>query len=398
MWLLAWKNIIRRHNQSLLTVFITVLTIFTFVLIFSISLVMQEGLKLSKERLGADVVVLPDAAKAEVSQILFTASPANVYMPKDLVEKISKFEGVKQVSPQFFTQTLSASCCSYGNETRVVGYDEATDFILKPFLNELNLDHIEDDQIIVGCDVESFLGNQVSILGNVFKIVGTLEPTGSGIDNTIYLKIDVARRLASESENLKVLWTEEKPEDLISSIFIKTKTGVNPSEVAKEINVPGLAVQAIATSDTINNARIQMGVIYKVIFGLWISSMLIAALSLFGRFNSLAKERKKEIGMMRALGIQKKQIFRLILGEASIMSFVGGVLGSILGIMIVNPILEILKDVFILPTVWSFTVALKSGSLGILVALLLGFMASAYPAWKSASLDPQEAITQGVLE
>jgi putative ABC transport system permease protein len=80
------------------------------------------------------------------------------------------------------------------------------------------------------------------------------------------------------------------------------------------------------------------------------------------------------------------------------MSFFGGILGSTLGCFSITPILSILKVTFILPSgIWSFTAALKCGIIGILVALLLGFIASAYPAWKSAGLDPQEAITQGVL-
>lgn len=397
MWLLAWKNIVRRKSQSLLTVIIILLTICTFVLIFSISLVVQDGLKLSKERLGADIIVLPDEAKADATQILFTAEPANIYMSKELVNILSEYDGVEQISPQFFTQTLTADCCSYGNETRVVGFDEKTDFILKPFLREQNIDKLENDQIIVGCDVESFLGNQVSILGKAFKVAGTLDATGSGVDNTIYLNMDAAINLVKENVLLQDKWNEENPENLVSSIFIKTKEGIDPSVVAKEINVPGLAVQAIATSDTINSAKIQMEIINKIIFGLWITSLLIAALSLFGRFNSLAKERQKEIGMMRALGIQKNQIFNLILSEAWIMCFAGGLLGSILGIIVVNPILKILKEVFVLPSIWSHKVTITSSFTGILVALLLGFIAAVYPALKSASLDPQDAITRGVL-
>lgn len=82
MWYLAWRNTVRRQNPSMLTVTITGLTVFTFVIIFSVFLIMQEGLSLSSERLGADVIVLPDEAKADAYQTLFTANPAYVYMPK----------------------------------------------------------------------------------------------------------------------------------------------------------------------------------------------------------------------------------------------------------------------------------------------------------------------------
>lgn len=398
MWLLAWRNTIRRRKQSLLTVIITALTILTFVVVLSIFLIMQEGLALSSERLGADVIVLPDEAKADAHQILFTATPANIYMPKNTIEKVMEIKGVKQASPQFFTQTLSGGCCSYGDEIRLVGYDQRTDFILKPYFNEQNFDKLEDNQVIIGSKVEAFLGNKVAILAKPFTVVGTLYPTGSGMDETIYLNINVARKLAEDITELQHLWSDAQPEDLISSILIKTEKGISPNEVVDKINQSGLGVQAVATSETINKVRMQAKTISKVIFALWFSSLLIAALALIGRFNSLAKERKKEIGMLRAIGIQKNQIFRLILSEAWIMAFTGGVAGSILGCICVSPIIGILKDALTLPSgIWTSSAALKSGIFGILLALLLGSVASLYPAWKSASLDPQEAITQGGL-
>lgn len=399
MWLLAWRNTIRRRGQSLLTVIITALTILTFVISFSVFLIMRDGLSLSSERLGADVIVLPDEAKADAYETLFTATPANVYMPKYIGEKVSEIEGIGQASPQFFTQTLTGGCCSYGEEIRLVGYDEKTDFILKPYFNEQSFDRLEDNQVIIGSKVEAVLGNIVAILGKPFTVVGTLYPTGSGMDGTIYLNIDVARKLAQDIPELQHLWSDALPENLISSILIKTKNDVSPSDVADKINQSGLGVQAVATSVTINNVRSQMETISKVIFALWLSSLMIAALSLIGRFNSLAKERKKEIGLLRAIGIQKDQIFQLIVSEAWIMAFVGGVAGSILGCICVTPILGILENAFTLPSgIWTFSTALKSGCFGILVAVLLGSAASIYPAWKSAGLDPQEAITQGALE
>ncbi|OPX89177.1 MAG: Macrolide export ATP-binding/permease protein MacB [Pelotomaculum sp. PtaB.Bin013] len=399
MWYLAWRNTVRRRSQSMLTVIITALTIFIFVIVFSVFLMMQEGLSLSGKRLGADVIVLPDLAKADAYQTLFTANPANVYMPKSIIEKLSNIEGVEQASPQFFTQTLTGGCCSYGEEIRLVGYDEKTDFILKPYFNEQNFDRLEDDQVIIGSKVEAHLGNVVAILGKPFTVVGTLYPTGSGMDGTIYLNIDVARKLARDIPELQHLWKDALPDDLISSILIKTQNSTSKTEVVDEIKQSGLGVQAVATSETINNARSQIDIISKVIFGLCLSSLMITVLSLIGRFNSLAKERKREIGLLRAIGIQKKQIFQLIMSEAWLMAFIGGVLGSLLACICVIPILGILESAFVLPSgIWTWSTALKSGCFGVLVAILLGFVASVYPAWKSASLDPQEAITQGALE
>lgn len=399
MWLLAWRNTIRRRSQSLLTVIITALTILTFVISFSVFLIMQDGLSLSQERLGADVIVLPDKAKADAYQTLFTGNPANVYMPKNITEQVAEIEGVELASPQFFTQTLTSGCCSYGEEIRLVGYDGKTDFILKPYFNEQNFDRLEDNQVVLGGKVEAALGNVVALLGKPFTVAGTLYPTGSGMDETIFLNIDVARKLAKEAPELQPLWAEAQPEDLVSSVLIKTKNGISPDEVVDLISQSGLGVQVAATGETINNVRVQIETISKVIFALWLSSLVIAALALIGRFNSLARERKKEIGLLRAMGVQKNQVFQLVLSEAWIMSLAGGAAGSILGCICMAPILGILGDAFNLPSgIWTAATALKSGGTGILAALMLGSASSIYPAWKSAGLDPQEAITQGALE
>lgn len=399
MWYLAWRNTVRRRSQSILTVVITGLTIFIFVMVLAIFLMMREGLALSTERLGADVIVLPDQAKADAYQTLFTGDPANIYMPQSTMEQLYSVEGIKEASPQFFTQTLTGGCCSYGDEIRLVGFDENTDFVLKPYFNEQNFGHLADDQVIIGSKVEAHLGNVVAILGQPFNVVGTLYPTGSGMDKTIFLKIDVARKLARDVPELQYLWKDAWPDELVSSILIKTKNDLSKTEVVYKINKSGLGIQAVSTSETINNVRAQMDTIGKVIFGLCLASLLIAVLSLVGRFNSLARERKREIGLLRAMGIQKNQVFQLIVGEASLMAFTGGVAGSLLACICVTPVLGILENSFVLPAgMWTWPTALKSGSIGIIVALLLGSLASIYPAWKSAGLDPQEAITQGALE
>ena len=125
-------------------------------------------------------------------------------------------------------------------------------------------------------------------------------------------------------------------------------------------------------------------------------SLLIAVLSLVGRFNALAKERKKEIGLLRAIGLKKGQVFGLIIGETCTMALIGGVLGSGLALLCMDPVMDILRDAFTLsPSVWNSSLALVCGVSGVALAGLLGFGAAVSPALSSASMDPQAAITQG---
>ncbi|MBQ2925218.1 MAG: FtsX-like permease family protein, partial [Ruminiclostridium sp.] len=191
-------------------------------------------------------------------------------------------------------------------------------------------------------------------------------------------------------------WTQKDPHDYISVIMIKLAPETDPQEFVKQVEASGMEAKCILTGDTISSLQSQLEVTMQVMFALWIASLLIAILSLTGRFNALAKERKKEIGLLRSIGLRKGQVFGLIIGETCTMALMGGLLGSGLALLCMDPIIEMLKDAFKLsPSVWNTSLALLCGAAGVALAALLGFAAAVTPAWKSASMDPQTAITQG---
>ena len=117
MFGLAWQNISRRRNQSVLTVAITMVTVFVFVLVLGVFQVMQQGLELSSQRLGADAVLIPKYAPTQSDELLFTASPENVYMPVEVLEQAKELKGIAQMTPQFYAQTLALGCCEPGGRS-----------------------------------------------------------------------------------------------------------------------------------------------------------------------------------------------------------------------------------------------------------------------------------------
>jgi len=393
---LAYLNVTRRKSQSLLTGIITAVTILMFVLVFSIFSVVQDGLALTNERLGADIIVLPNSADSDSLKTLFTGNPENVYMAKEIETQIKTFEGVEKTTPQFFTATIpGAGCCSFSESLRIVGIDQSSDFILKPWFEKYSVNSMADDEVIIGGDIENIVGNKVSILAQPFKIVGTLYDTGSGMDSTIFMNIDRARLLASEKFPASS-WNGSAPENLVSSILIKTSEGANVELIAGRINSANLGVKAVSTTSSISSVKDQLKSVSKVILFLWFALLLISILALTGRFNSLAKERKKEIGFLRAMGIQKSGIFKLLISEAWIIAGIGGLAGSILGVIMVKPALTVIEEAMVIPRgEWSLTGPVVNVAIGLAASLLLGLLAAAYPAWKSSSLVPQEAISKG---
>ena len=398
MFMLIWNNIARRRTQSTLTVTITALTVLVFVMVMGIFQTVNQGLALSRERLGADAILMPKYSNVKGDDLLFTAMPSNIYMPVETVEQAKQLDGVAAMSPQFYCQTLALGCCDPGEEARIVGYDSESDFILKPYLDEGAQDGINDHELIVGHNYadDDLLGMNYMVLGRVFKVVSVLQPTGTGMDSTFFMDWRTAQDMCLESETLRQDWTNRDPHDYISVIMIKFEEGVDPDAFVRQVEESGMEAKCLLTGETISSLQSQLEVTMKVMFALWAASLLIAVLSLIGRFNALAKERKKEIGLLRAIGLKKGQVFGLIIGETCTMALMGGVLGSGIALICMDPVIEMLKNAFKLsPSVWSTSLALLCGAAGVLLAVALGFAAAVTPAWKSASMDPQAAITQG---
>ena len=398
MFMLIWNNIARRRTQSTLTVTITALTVLVFVMVMGIFQTVNQGLALSRERLGADAILMPKYSSAEGDDLLFTAMPENIYMPIEVVEQAKQLDGVAAMSPQFYCQTLALGCCDPGEEARIIGYDPETDFILTPYLDEEHRDGINQEQVIVGnaYEDEDLVGMNYMILGRIFKVVSVLQPTGTGMDSTFFMDWHTAQDMCLESEVLRENWTKRDPHDYISVIMIKFEEGVDPDAFVRQVEESGMEAKVLLTGETISDLQSQLEVTMKVMFVLWAASLLIAVLSLVGRFNALARERKKEIGLLRAIGLKKRQVFGLIIGETCTMALMGGLLGSGIALICMNPVIEGLKNAFKLsPSVWNATLALLCGAAGVLLAVALGFASAVTPAWKSASMDPQAAITQG---
>ena len=398
MLMLIWNNISRRRTQSTLTVIITMLTVLVFVMVLGVFQTVNQGLALSRERLGADAVLIPKYSAAKGDDLLFTAMPENIYMPIETVEQAGQLEGIAAMTPQFYCQTLELGCCEPGEAVRIIGYDAETDFLLKPHLDGECQNGINGEQLIVGSNFEDddLLGRNYMLLGRVLEVVGILQPTGSGMDSTFFMDWRTAQDLCLESEVLSQSWTGRDPHDYISVIMIKFENGVDPDAFVRQVEESGMEAKCLLTGDTIASVQSQLQVTMQVMFALWLASLLIAVLSLVGRFNALAKERKKEIGLLRAIGLKKGQVFALIIGETCTMALMGGLLGSGIALLAMHPVIGMLKDAFKLsPSVWNPSLALLCGGAGVVLAGVLGFAAAVSPAWRSASMDPQAAITQG---
>jgi len=396
------KNILRRKGQSFMTMLITAICAFSFVMVLGVFGTFQQGMELTADRLGADIIVLPGRTSQNAQQAIFTGEPQNVYMNESVMDELASIEGIAQMSPQFFTQTLDADCCSVGEELRLVGYDQQSDFILKPWMMQEEMDVLAPDELICGGTVPSLIaetGQNIIILGELFHVTGRLYETGSGMDRTLFVDIDTARDLASRSDVLKEYFEGKDTSHLISSVMVKAVEGYDLEAIVTAINKSDLDVKASATDALIRSTRSQVLSTSQIVWVMWFVILILSMLALWGRFHALVRDRRREIGLLRAMGTTSGKVFLLTLAETWLLAAAGGVTGSLLAVFLTKPAISAVQEMLNLSSgAWSFGSALVWGLCGIGLSLVLGLVSAFFPCRKSASLEPMTAINRGGVD
>jgi putative ABC transport system permease protein len=118
-------------------------------------------------------------------------------------------------------------------------------------------------------------------------------------------------------------------------------------------------------------------------------SMVVAGVSIFNVMMMSVTERIKEIGIMRSIGTQKKEVMSMFIYEAAIIGVVGSTIGGVLSMMagyaISALVLNTTKHLFSVANALSVA---EGMGFGIVICLACGF----YPAWRAANLNPIEAL------
>jgi putative ABC transport system permease protein len=112
--------------------------------------------------------------------------------------------------------------------------------------------------------------------------------------------------------------------------------------------------------------------------------------SLFGIVNTLVLsvfERTRELGMLRAVGMTRRQVRRMIRHESVITALIGAALGMVLGIFLAVLVTQALADEGL-----SFSVPVTSLAVFAVVAVIAGIVAAIFPARRAARLNVLEAL------
>ncbi|MGZ8784533.1 MAG: ABC transporter permease [Acidimicrobiia bacterium] len=146
-------------------------------------------------------------------------------------------------------------------------------------------------------------------------------------------------------------------------------------------------VQIQDQADFKKQTESQINLILSLIFVMLLLSVFIALLGITNTLSLSIIERTREIGLLRAVGMSRKQVRRMIRWESVIISVFGAVLGIVLGIIFGWAVVRALSDqglLFVLPTGQLIGALFAAGVAGVVAAIL--------PAWRASRLNVLEAI------
>ncbi len=260
---------------------------------------------------------------------------------------------------------------------------------------------ISDDDVaslarvaVIGIDVQTALfpnqdpmGQQMRIANVPFQVKGVLVSRGAGpgggsLDNIVFIPVTTASKRLFNRDYLTTINAKlkdpDRPEAAIEEIsaILRQRHGIVPpgEDDFTVTNPRATAEQVTQVRSTLSTVLTGVAVIATLIGGLGIMSLMLIAVS----------ERRREIGVRRAVGATRRDVMLQFLIEAATISVMGGLAGVALGVAGAT-IAAIQQD---LPPILLWSTIGGSVVLSVCIGLVFGLQ----PAWKAANLDPIEAL------
>jgi len=347
----------------------------------------RDGMRGEIDRLGAHVLVVPKGCPYDAASMALHGANWPCYLKSSYFQEVLHTVGVATAAPAF----MSALYPSNGLQAVYVGVDERI-LALRPGWKIEGVFPQRLGELLVGSDIarqqHCHLGESISLPGLAGEkgvISGILKPTHGADDTFIYCRLEDAQtwfRHPAELTHILVRLTD--PNALNETVGF-----LRGCDAGMDMNVVPLAHLFRTIQSLVNSTRLLLGCVALI-------GLLVAATGVSNSVLMSVAERSREIGVMRAIGASRGDVFRLICLETLLVCFAGAMAGVLLAFVCSRGLESWLRSRLpfapsdaLIRWEWSIAGACVMG------ALLLGIMAALLPASRAAELSPIEAMREG---
>lgn len=370
----AWREMCRRKHRTIINILGFVIIVTTLVTLVTTARGWEVATAQPLKQIGTDLILIYSAPVVPSGTGCFIANHLFSFpFEQSKVPDIEEIEGVERAVP-ILMHRMGAIV--------FVGIDPSeteTNAVLPENVVGGRYLTVEDrDVALVDSEYARLnnltLGSTVGYMKGRFEVVGLVNVDAANIlKSHIYVNLPVGQRTLPDNNT-----------GLVNLALISVSDPRDVNKVSEELAERWIGSTPIVASDL---AATTSDVITIGEATAWNISILLAVVAvLFTARSQVAavSERKREIGILKAIGWSRSNMVSQIFIESAVQGVIGGLVGCIIGVGLAWFFLSGISGVsFVDPAILG---------VGFAVAVLSGIVAGAYPAWKAAKLTPTEAL------
>jgi putative ABC transport system permease protein len=380
---LVFRNITRRKGRFVFTLLGITIGIASFVTFMAMGGNLKREIHRETAALGASLLVIPKGSCGYEQLSILTGDqmPANI-----TADEVKKIRGIKGLTAVPY---LSQQTAINNRPVSVTGIEPQATFAFKRwqmaqgsyFSGEESKDAVIG--VVAAKQFDLKPGSAVTVRGERLTVLGILSETGGRDDAGIFLAMPLAQRLFKSPEH-------------VSYVAVRVDNLAQTEAYIEKIR----EVVSLGVVSDKQMLKSVMGIVGSVNITLQMIAAVAVLASAFGIVNTMMAatyERRREIGILQALGASRRIIFSLFMMESGIYGVIGGVSGVFAGLLAAAVATPYIAQN-------AFTTMVKGAGSGalidvkviiysILFSTVVAIVSGIYPAWRAARLTPVEAIS-----
>jgi putative ABC transport system permease protein len=380
---ISLNNLLRKKGRTFFLVSGLAIGIGAAVAMTSVGDAMNREVMHTLDEFGANILVLPASEGLPLSYGGLTVSAVNTGGRElttddvDRIRTIKNKENISTIAPKLLVQTEVK-----GTRVLVAGVDFKAERRLKKWWRiSSGMNPRESGEALIGKDAAARLqlapGDRIMLGGGrSLHVAGVLDNTGSQDDGLIFADMQWVQQKFNKGNSVSLIE--------LSALC----SGCPIEEMVGQVNAALPGARTVAVKETVELKMQAMHYFHKFSLGISALLLIVAGMIIFFAMTASVKERVQEIGLFRAIGFRTGHIIRVLLTEAFIVSLLAGITGYLLGIISPRFVAPYLMSAYNLK--FEFDPLLAAGALA--ASVLVGVLASIYPAVRAGQLDPVEAL------
>ena len=393
---IAIRSLRRRPVRSWLTMVGVVIGVFLIISLLSLSEGIKGAMMEQLNMMGNDLIII---MPGEINDIT-TMMAGGLELTEDDIEAVRKAEGVETIVPMNYkaeavrhegrvkTILINGVSLEYGLDLlrNDMGLQLTVGRWAVPGKKEVIVAKAVPEDIFPGMKV----GDEVSIRGKKFDVVGILKSLGNKQDDsTIYMDLDLFADVTGERSGAKMIMAKVTPGYSIDDVVENIENNLIESRKRRRgEDLPSFSVlSSEKILDIVGNV---MALVQAAIFGFASIAIIVGGIGIMNTMYTSVHERIREIGIMKAVGAKGRTITILFLIESGFFGLFGGLGGIVLGLGVAK-----LAEFAVQTSAGFYLKASMSPLLilfGLTFSFLIGCIAGYLPARNASKLRPVDAL------